>query len=377
MATFDRSVRRQLPDGRTDLLVVCDCGASGLPASIGWTGERCGPCHDRREEEGPTAETPSRVLFRSAKGSVGEFVFTRDEQLVALTGRNWIRSWDLADGRAEDFLVAGGRDVQGRRLSPDGALLLAWTEREFILYDRIRGQPGPLASVDVVPPFRAAFSPDGCKLAVTSRGRNVLVDLTGSASVRSWRTGWRAMSPDALAFDPDGRSLYAAAGFGTVSRVNLDAGEGTSLPAGRESSVLLSWMDESSYVSGLTCSLDGRWLAVSCWGDYGGGFRVHDLRTGQWSALLPERRPRSGRHHDHSDLGNHLAISPDSSILAVAGEKGLVSFRELPDSEIGRLVWGGSWLTSMAFSPDGQFLAVGEGETVRLWPWRRLLGAQR
>src|SRR5262249_4079253 len=46
-----------------EVLALCDCGTIGAPASIGWTGERCGPCHDRQGEGGVTHT--SNVMTRS------------------------------------------------------------------------------------------------------------------------------------------------------------------------------------------------------------------------------------------------------------------------------------------------------------------------
>src|SRR5262249_35644417 len=35
---------------RGGLVCVCECGASGPPAALAWTGQSCGPCFDRRQE---------------------------------------------------------------------------------------------------------------------------------------------------------------------------------------------------------------------------------------------------------------------------------------------------------------------------------------
>ncbi len=50
------------------LLGLCDCGAVGTPESLGWMGDCCGPCHDRRTEgEAPLpAARPSPASRRSA-----------------------------------------------------------------------------------------------------------------------------------------------------------------------------------------------------------------------------------------------------------------------------------------------------------------------
>jgi WD40 repeat protein len=173
--------------------------------------------------------------------------------------------------------------------------------------------------------------------------------------------------------------LYLLCDLGVVQRLDTGSGEIVPLPAEDGNDVLAPLADPTSTLD-LVCSGDGRWLVVSCFGDYNGaGFRVLHVPTGKWSPLLPERstpRPRDDR--EHPGLGACVAISPDSSTLAVAGARGLVSFWGLPaTAEVGRLIWEGGWLFSLAFSPDGQFLATGDSQgAVRLWPWRRLLAAR-
>src|SRR5262249_26166091 len=36
-------------DGEQQFVAFCDCGVHGPPESLGWMGDCCGPCHDRRE----------------------------------------------------------------------------------------------------------------------------------------------------------------------------------------------------------------------------------------------------------------------------------------------------------------------------------------
>src|SRR5262245_15643038 len=45
-----RVYRVRRPGGEPEWLACCACGEVGPPAKLAWTGERCGGCHDRREE---------------------------------------------------------------------------------------------------------------------------------------------------------------------------------------------------------------------------------------------------------------------------------------------------------------------------------------
>jgi WD40 repeat protein len=81
-----------------------------------------------------------------------------------------------------------------------------------------------------------------------------------------------------------------------------------------------------------------------------------------------------------SDIGSGLSClrqSHDGECLAGLAGTSLSLFPQ--DSRHGevRLDFAGPNLTALAFSPDGQTLAVAAADgTVRLWPWRRLLAAQ-
>src|SRR5947208_1495393 len=59
-------------------LAVCRCGAVGAPGSLGWMGDTCGPCFDRRADGG----TPAGGFGQFAGGSppVARFAVTPDSR---------------------------------------------------------------------------------------------------------------------------------------------------------------------------------------------------------------------------------------------------------------------------------------------------------
>jgi WD40 repeat protein len=69
----------------------------------------------------------------------------------------------------------------------------------------------------------------------------------------------------------------------------------------------------------------------------------------------------------HSDPVNHLAFAPDNLLLASGGDDGCVWLWNIPArTPLARLSWGAKFVFALAFSPDGQTLAVGTDSSVLL-----------
>src|SRR5262249_7905854 len=87
-------------------LAVCRCGAVGTPEALGWMGDTCGPCFDRRAEGG----IPSGGFgqFSGWAPHLMRFCFTADGQHII--GQN--QSGGFCKVNRED----GGATVARRRL---------------------------------------------------------------------------------------------------------------------------------------------------------------------------------------------------------------------------------------------------------------------
>jgi WD40 repeat protein len=75
----------------------------------------------------------------------------------------------------------------------------------------------------------------------------------------------------------------------------------------------------------------------------------------------------------------YLDFTPDGDVLATDHDDAVVFWDVRAGRERGSLALpiGGS-VCALAFSPDGELIAVGDGHgVIRLWPWRRLLSAGR
>src|SRR5438067_1238834 len=100
------------------VLAACPCGVAGKPEAIGWVGDRCAACHDRREEGLGDPAAAARRLATPVTFSVydvGSVAFSDDgRKLAAATiSPQVLAVWGLATGQLRQLKrgLSGAHDV--------------------------------------------------------------------------------------------------------------------------------------------------------------------------------------------------------------------------------------------------------------------------
>jgi WD40 repeat protein len=368
--------------GRSGWVAVCGCGEAGPTAKLGWMGGCCAVCYDRHQE---------------------------GEKLSAV---NWPRS-----------LTAPPKSPIA--LSPDGKTLAhVVSERAHLATVRLVDVPSG-TSEDLAwrrePATALAFSPDGRLLAFTEGDDRLLVtDLENNALVLDH---WGDFPISGIVFAPHGLALAAHGPAGVqvwASGVKVGAYAGRTGPwqmthARHETISAVAWSHDGKYLAvaeGVQLLVlehnDGTWdnivasPRVSEWGCQdllfvGQGhllcltapahypdWAVREASAQNTSATLarydlhasPPRQFCTERLPIGLSCG---CFSPDGKHLAwlQVGDPAVYVRQIEVGSEVVRLGWDlDEALCNLAFSPDGQTLALlGEKGTIKLVPWRMLLGA--
>jgi WD40 repeat protein len=306
-----------------------------------------------RELAGPSGHED--IVFRVA--------FTRDGgRLITASRDGSARIWDVATARELHVLEGHQGFIRGLALSPDGTLLATGSNDTTVrLWDPQTGQPRAVLTGHAESVPTVAFSPDGRMLV--SGGQDGTLRFWDPATGRLLRV--QEAHPKAriehVAFVGDGRVLVTN---GQTYHTSDDTLRFWDVATGKEVRRLGEPLPTYE-ITGLSVSPDGRLLAWCCFGGGEGNAHVLDLRDGA--------TPRQLEGYNSNAHG--MAFSPDGQLLA-GGDGPAARLWSAKNGQLLALVTGHDGdVEGLAFSPDGTRLATASSDTtVLVWDLPALLG---
>ncbi len=269
--------------------------------------------------------------------------------LASGSSDNTLRLWDVATGSHKVTLSKHTRAVSKLVFSPDGNTLINgdW-DGEIQLWDVNSGQKKNTFKLSSI--SRMKFSPDGNTIVTSGFGGLLLWDVATGTIKNEF--GGHARRAWTFAFSPDGKTLVSSGGD-ELFLWNFESGQR-----------VMSISGHTTPVYGMAFSPNGNILATS------NGTKIHllDPSTGEFKKII-----FGGHWLYHSDL----AFSPDSNTLACIGSSTPHLWDVSSTTHIAPLYklynpgpenTPNTHFTSIAFSPDGQFLAAGNTDkAIHLW----------
>jgi WD40 repeat protein len=352
------------PDGSTLLTAREDCGKGQRHAFMRWD-----------VKTGTEQKTCALLTSGSFTSQYVFFHLSPDGRTVFVSydrpAEARVRAYDAETGQ-ERFPSRGPGQVHSVAISPDGRTLASgYNDGTVRLWDLAAWRPGePAPPVRVLEEhhtnevWSVCFSPDG-KLLASGGAADGFIFLWDVASGSKVRE-LTGHSPDHayLTFSPDGRTVVAGGTKGTVNRWDVTTGQQKE-----------PWRCHApnSEVRPVAYSPDGRLLAS---GGTDGTVQVLDAATGQ------RRQPFQCR-----TFVTNLAFGPDGRTLAAVTEapvrltinpetRALVQVKENAtlhlwdlETKTGRALTGHTdHILGLSFHPGGKLVATASWDgTVRLW----------
>jgi mono/diheme cytochrome c family protein len=308
----------------------------------------CVDCHSADDADGEFALDTFAALMKGGEEGAAIVAGKAGESLLVkfLEGRS-------GRGGKNEFMPPGKRE---KLKAEEIALIKAWINAgaKGPLVADVKPMPKEVITPKIaptVPPKRSiqavAFSPKAQLIATARYGEVELVNPVNQVTVRKL-AGFTG-KVNAVAFSPDGETVYAAGGEAGI--VGIVRSWKTS-----DGSPLRSFEGHTDAAYALAVSPDGKFIAT---GAYDQKIRLWDTATGKEVALLK----------GHNGAVNGLSFRPDGKVLASASADRTVKLWSIPNGQrLDTLSQPTKEQTSVVFGADGKTLfAAGGDNRIRVW----------
>ncbi|MXV73839.1 hypothetical protein F4Z99_06140, partial [Candidatus Poribacteria bacterium] len=321
-----------------------------------------------RRSQYTTWNLPEGAIARLGKGGINQVAYSPDGRRLAVAGGAGILLYDTRTYQEVSFFTDTGHGVVGYSVSfsPDGKTLASADLTSISLWSVETGQRLRTLTAPDLPDLVVtcvAFNPDGKTLASIGSSivhlwdvdtGNLLHTLVGKRHGVS--NAIQGVSPLRVIFSPDGKTLASTTIYphDLLQLWDVETGD------------LLHTLEHEHYFTDVAFSPDGKMIASAIGGRDGQILYFWDVETGQ--------RLRTFTEHGY-DI-NSIAFSPDGQTLAIGSQYtiqgddgGDLTLWDLDTGTLlHTLVGHGYYIIDVAFSPDGQTLTSASGEgTLRFW----------